>query len=184
VDADNGWSKGIYLSDGMTITVARPVNIDNMKLILFGNNGYDKLAETGLFNPGTKGSIAITIPASANFPALSIVNMTLEARCVNKNIIANISSNVMIYKLSGADYVYYKSVFVSDGLTTFTLENNQRYRIETYYGSKKYSALVDYKSATFNFSNSTANASLTGSAVYDNATNTYTTTANIAVTCN
>lgn len=181
--ADNSWAQGVYFYNGQTLTVPRPVNIDNVKLVLFRQRGYDIMAQTSLFNPSKAGTITLTVPVPVNLPPVSKVNLNLEAKCVNKDINVRLSTFVRLYKLAGNDYRYYKAIYISNGNTRFALENNQRYRVEAYYGNSKYAAIVDYKSANYNFSASTANGKLSGSAVYNSANNTYSTTGIIAVNC-
>jgi hypothetical protein len=156
-------------------------NTTGTKVVVTNNAGV-KIAESSIFNPCTSGDLTITVPKPAT-PACKVM-LSLQAKCSNKNITANVSASVNIYVYDGSQYKYDQSVFIKNGLSSFIIQNNQKYKVETYYGSTKYSAIIDYKSASFSFTQASTNASITGIALYDPINNVYSTTAFIKITCN
>jgi hypothetical protein len=156
-------------------------NTAGTKVVVTNNAGV-KVAESSIFNPCTSGDLTITVQKPA-VPACKVM-LSLQAKCSNKNIIANISASVNIYMYDGSQYNFYQSAFIKNGLSSFTITNNQKYKVETYYGSTKYAAIIEYKSASFNFTQASTNASITGIALYDPINNVYSTTAFIKITCN
>ncbi|RXK80768.1 hypothetical protein [Filimonas effusa] len=171
------YNNGVYNFYGST------PNMTGVKVIVADQFGV-KLAESAAFNPCSTGELTVTVPSSVTFPKLTTVDLKINARCSNKNIVANVTNAASLYLWNGTAYTYYKTVYVYNGVAKFNLLNDQRYRIDTYYGSKSYSAVMDFKSANFNFTGATTNASLTGVATYNSGTNIYRATADIAVNCN
>jgi hypothetical protein len=157
-------------------------NTTGVKVIVTNQSGV-QLAESEVFNPCPTSQASVTIPAAA-FPPVSPVTMHLNARCSNKDIVANVSANANVYILEGSNYVYFTSVYVMNSVSEFIIYNNRTYKVEAYYGSKMYSAAIEFKSADFNFAGTVPGASLKGKAVYDKTGNSYMVTSDIAITCN
>lgn len=159
-------------------------SLSGVKIVAADRDGK-VLAESNSFNLcDLSGAVTVTVPSTTVFPESSYIEMDVSARCTNKSIVAKVSGAVSLYILNGSNYVYYNTVYVYNGKASFLILNNQRYRVDTYYGNKSYSATVDFKSLDSRFSGSTSNATLTGTSVYDKARNTYSVTADVAVNCN
>jgi hypothetical protein len=158
-------------------------NIAGVKVVVTNLRGV-KIAESPGFNPCSSGDITLNVPGTSVAIPTSRVYMYLKAKCSNKSITANVSASANIYIYDGSQYRYYMPVYVNNGFASFVLENNQKYKVETYYGITKYAAFIDYKSANFSFAQASTNASITGTAIYNKDKNIYFTTANISVPCN
>jgi hypothetical protein len=159
-------------------------SMGGVKIVVADKDGKI-LAESPGFNLcDVSGAVTVTIPSTTVFPESSYLEMDVTAKCTNKSIVAKVSGIVSLYVWNGSSYVYYNTVYIYNGKASFLVLNNQRYRVDTYYGNKPYSATIDFKSVDSKFSGSTANASLTGTSVYDKNRNTYSVNATVAVTCN
>lgn len=179
----NAGGLSVLYNNGIYSFTGNLPNMSNAKVVIADQFGK-KLAESALFNPCSTNTLELTVPSTVAFPSISMVSLRVSARCTNKSITANLTNAANVYIWNGTAFVYFQSVYVYNGQAVFPLINNQRYRVDTYYGKKSYSTVMDFKSKNFTFSGTVANADISGSAVYNNNDATYTVTGDIAVNCN
>jgi len=176
---DDTWATVTTLYDGLTTVIPVVPNIGQARLVVYTRRGdpTSLIAQTDLFNPCTQGNIVINIVPPAP-PKLINVQLYVQGKCTNKNVIANVGAWVFIHKLNDPWYNW-KYVFVHKGQASFQLEQGATYYIETYYAGGYYTTQGVFDPNDTNFP--TQNG-LGGTATYNAATNTV--TANISFTLN
>lgn len=193
---------GAYLTDGMKVTFPNVANIPKAKIVitefnLWLNPRLPILAQTGLFNPCTQGSIDISFGAPV-VPEIININVDISGKCANKN--AKIlptgwfyiydQTNAMagkygwtfIYLVNGRIiYSYGSKVTLVNGAINLQMWNGHQYILYSWIGNKWYSSGV-FTMSKNNFT-LPAGTGITGSAVYVAATNSLNITGTFTPNC-
>ncbi|MEA5260053.1 hypothetical protein VB264_19805 [Arcicella aquatica] len=160
------WSAGVELYDGFTTTIPKVPNT-SVKIVVFNGRGYDKVAETGFFNPCNTSSITVNV-APVIVPEKINVNFVMDAKCSNKSLTIKYTGYVSIYKQS-ENISKAINIYATSGTATAVLENNVPYVVVVPYDGKNYSTTFTPSKGTTTFP---PEKSITATASYTSSTNT------------
>ena len=193
---------GEFVHDGDVIVFPSVPSIAQCRVVISDFNLYLNprlpiLAQTGLFNPCTQGSVDLFWGAPAA-PDFINVTLNISGHCSNKNVNVLASGWFFIYDVTAAQagrcawtYVYVRNGVIlyafgtpisgSHGTYTIRLVNGHQYYFYTFNSSEWYESSV-FTMAPRNFTLPNISG-LTGTATYNAATNTENITATYSVHC-
>lgn len=168
---DATWATVVTLYDGLSTVIPVVPDIGRCKIVVYTRRGdpTSKIAETPFFNPCTKGTVDITINPPGP-PQQVNVQLNVQGKCTNKQVVANVGAWVFLYKLN-AGWWDWKIIYVNKGQAFFQVEQGATYFVATYYGGGFYTTTGTFNTNDMNFP---AENELQGTATYNAGTNTVT----------
>ncbi len=193
---------GEYVHDGDVVIFPYVPDIAQCKVVisdfnLYLNPGLPILAQTGLFNPCSQGSIDLSWDANVP-PQFITVNLNITGHCSNKNVNVLPSGWFFIYDVTAAQankspwtYVFVRNgiiliafgspVGVNNGVYSLKLVEGHQYYIYTFNSQEWYeSGIFTMEPKNFTISNV---GGLSANCVYTAATNSLNITAVYSVHC-
>lgn len=193
---------GEFVHDGDVVVFPYVPDIAQCKVVISSFNLYLNprlpiLAQTGLFNPCSQGSVDLTfgVPAS---PSLINVNLNIMGYCSNKNVNLLPSGWFFLYDAGAAKinqnawtYAYVNRGVIRYAFGTGITGSNGKYSIKLFNGDQyymyAYNSYIWYESPLFtmaprNFLFPSING-INGSAIYDTGSNTLNITAKFSLHC-
>ncbi len=164
------------ISNGMKAVFASTPNTANVKIrITDNNNGGKLIGESELFNPCTKGSVAIV--ANGVAPDYVNIDVSIMASCSNKPVDAQLSNWFYLFNGTSYETSFYSG---TSNKAKFTLENGKTYKLETFYKGTTYTVSIPLSKT--NFVVPSVNG-LKCTATYDATTNTLKIVGVLSVVC-
>lgn len=193
---------GVYVRDGEVVVFPSVPNIAQCKVVISSFNLYLNprlpiLAQTGLFNPCTQGSVDLNfgLPQS---PGLINVNFNVTGRCTNRNVRLQPSGWFYLYNEGAAVLRMqpWTCVYISNGVIKYAsgagvTGRNGRYSIQLFNGNRYYMYAYNnyfwYQSSIFTMEprdfDFPSIVGITGTARYDAASNTLNVVASFNIKC-
>jgi hypothetical protein len=193
---------GVYVRDGQVVTFPSVPNIAKCKVVISSFNLYLNprlpiLAQTHQFNPCIQGSVDLTF-GQPKKPAQINVNLNITGRCSNKNVNLMPSGWFYLYDEGAAalrmepwTYVYVSKGTIQYAFGAGITGSAGRYSIQLFNGNKYYMYAYNnffwYQSSVFtmaprNFTFPSI-AGITGTAIYDQPSNTLNINAAFNIKC-
>jgi hypothetical protein len=169
--ADNSWSHTVSLFNGFKGIISKlPAGLGNVKVIVYAKKGdpTSKVTESALFNPCSKGSVAISFTAPI-LPDFIKAHINTVAKCSGKQVVAYPTSWITISDLTVPTAVITTNAHMVNGVIDVKLISGHTYSMSTSYNGKSFS------SGTFKIDRTTniaipAGTGLSGTAAYNTTT--------------
>jgi hypothetical protein len=152
----------IAITDGQVLGNIR-VPATGMSVSVYNMEGV-LLTKTD-FAPACSREIVVNIPPVTNLDIVN-VSMTLQGICPNQPVNGNISSWATVYE-KGAPLSAGMTVYLNNGKLDLKLKNNTEYSVTALYGNNYRTANIKFVKDNFTFP-----GTMTGTAIYDQPTNT------------
>jgi len=193
---------GEFVHDGDVVVFPYVPSIAQCKVVISSFNLYLNprlpiLAETGLFNPCSQGSVDLNFGSPAT-PSLINVTLNMQGFCSNKNINLLPSGWFFLYDIGAAQlnqnawtYAYVSRGVIQYAFGTGITGSRGKYSIKLFNGDQyymyAYNSYMWYQTSVFtmaprNFTLPSASG-INGSAIYDTGSNTLNITAKFSVRC-
>ncbi|RZK80987.1 MAG: hypothetical protein EOO92_06215 [Pedobacter sp.] len=164
VESEKGYRSSSYvvITNGLTVPQVR-VPVGQLRITVRDLN-YVQIARTNYFD-GCSGNITVNMPATTDLDVVD-VKMTLQGVCPNQPVNGNISAFATFYE-KGSSQSSGVTVYLRDGKLDITLKNNTEYSVTALYGNTNKTATIKFVKNNFTFP-----GTMSGTAVYDQVTNT------------
>jgi hypothetical protein len=193
---------GVYVRDGEVVVFPSVPNIAQCKVVissfnLFLNPRLPILAQTGLFNPCSQGSVDLNFGPPSS-PAQINVNLNIVGYCSNRGANIMPSGWFYLYDAGAArigqnawTYCYVQRGIIQYAFGTGITGSRGNYSIKLFSGNRyymyAYNSYIWYQSPEFemaprNFTFPAING-ITGSAIYNSATNSLNISAKFSIRC-
>jgi hypothetical protein len=169
VESDKGYSSVTMMTITDLLSASFRVPSANIRVVVTDKD-FNVIAKTDYFTSCSQGTLAVKMPAST---ALDVVNvdLVLQGVCPNKPVNANVSAWVRLYE-EGTSVAKAQVVYATNGKVNIKVKNNTKYFVEAFYNNAWKSTSILFTKTNFKFP-----GTITGTAVYIDATKTLNVTA-------
>lgn len=169
IESDKGYSSVSSMTITDLLSASFRVPSANIRVVITDKD-FNVITKTDYFNSCAQGTLAVKMPAST---ALDVVNvdMVLQGVCPNKPVNANVSAWVRLYE-EGTSVAKAQVVYATNGKVNIKVKNNTKYFVEAFYNNAWKSTSILFTKTNFKFP-----GTITGTAVYIDATKTLNVTA-------
>jgi hypothetical protein len=164
IESDKGYASDSWMTITDLLSTTFRVPSANIRVVVSDRN-FNVITKTDFFNSCSQGAMDIKMPTSASLDVIN-VDMVLQGVCPNKPINANVSAWVRLYE-EGVSVSKAQIVYANNGKLNIKVKNNTKYFVEAFYGDKWKSTSILFTKTNFTFP-----GSITGTAVYIDATKT------------